>query len=70
MKKGLLFGSAWIASDVYSLLQLAWLKQVFPHIYEGTMAFVSPIAMYIHVTALSAWAVARELAVEIAANTS
>lgn len=63
-------GAAWMMSDVFTLLQLGWLKAKLPEVYEWTMGFVSPISMSIHTLVVESWSVIREVAVSVASNTS
>lgn len=63
-------GTAWVASDAFTLLQLGWLKAKLPHVYEWTMDIVSPISLGIHTFVVESWAEAKEIVVSIAANTS
>lgn len=62
--------TAWVVSDWVTLLQLGWLKSVFPGVYNGIMDFVSPISMKLHTVCIASWAVVKEVAVSAFANTS
>jgi hypothetical protein len=63
-------GAAWVASDVFTLLQLGWLKAKLPGVYEWTMEIVTPVSLGIHTLAVETWALAKEVAVAVASNTS
>lgn len=63
-------GAAWVVSDVFTLLQLGWLKAKLPDLYEWTMDGVSSISMAIHTIVVEAWHVVKELIVAITANSS
>lgn len=63
-------GAAWVMSDVFTLLQLGWLKAKLPELYEWTMGVVSPISMGIHTFVVESWYVAKEVIVSVAGNTS
>jgi hypothetical protein len=62
-------GAAWVVSDIFTLLQLGWLKAQLPELYNWTMDGVSAISMGIHTCVVEAWGVVKELAV-IAVNSS
>lgn len=63
-------GAAWVMSDIFTLLQLGWLKAKLPSVYEWTMEVVTPISVGIHMLAVETWTLAKEVAVAIASNTS
>lgn len=62
--------ATWVASDVTSLLQLAWLKQYAPGMYDFTMEIVSPISAGIHTWVVEGWTLGGEIIEAIASNTS
>ena len=63
-------GAAWVISDVFTLLQLGWVKVHLPEMYAFTIGVASQAANAIHVVCVEGWTVVREVTVAVASNTS
>jgi hypothetical protein len=70
MKKWLGLSAAWVMSDVTTMLQLSWMKQMWPSAYDFSIGVFSPISMGLHNLVVAAWAEASELAGALLVNTS